>query len=292
MLGSSIDLIVEIPENAKTMYVNGTTSNIKLEIESYINDFEKCYDILASNQSKPEYKAMYLGDSITALSGNRAWYTYFNQIINVTEYQNVAVIGATLVDKNGTIYDGNPVFQGPDNNVNNVLGNQVQKIINNQEIYITPNFILIAIGTNGGINTDKDTAYSAYYNDDGSIKDIDTVDRKTAAGAFRYCSEKLHELYPNAMIVWCTPIHAVNTTRNAKSIMTDADNLKMLCDLGSYYCIDTIKCGINGLHEISGQNGEDLIDGLHPNAHGAKKMGTYNACKFKEFLNRIDAYKE
>ena len=72
MLGSSIDLIVEIPENAKTMYVNGTTSNIKLEIESYINDFEKCYDILASNQSKPEYKAMYLGDSITALSGNRA----------------------------------------------------------------------------------------------------------------------------------------------------------------------------------------------------------------------------
>ena len=55
-----------------------------------------------------------------------------------------------------------------------------------------------------------------------------------------------------------------------------ANNLKLLCNLGSYYCIDTIKCGINGLHEISNGNGEDLLDGLHPNSHGAKKMGYYN----------------
>ena len=196
------------------------------------------------------------------------------------------------MDYNDTVYDGNPVFDGPDHNHNNVLGNQVQKIIEHYDEYVKPDFIMIAIGTNGGINTDKDTAYSSYYDAQGAIVPIADVDRQTSAGAFRYCSEKLHELYPNAMIVWCTPIHAVNTTRNAKSIMTYADNLKMLCDLGSYYCIDTIKCGINGLHEISGQNGEDLIDGLHPNAHGAKKMGTYNACKFKEFLDRINAYKE
>ena len=48
--------------------------------------------------------------------------------------------------------------------------------------------------------------------------------------------------------------------------------------------IDTIRCGINGVNEVSGGNGRYLIDGLHPNVNGAKKIGYYNASKVLPFL--------
>ena len=284
-----------------TMYITyklePTTETITYDykIKVTINDdYYYFVDLLDSikNQTPHTYKAMYLGDSITALAGDRAWWTYFNSMLNIDDYQNVAVAGAHLTDYNDTVYDGNPVYGGPDDNHNNVLGNQVQKIINNQATYITPDIIMIAIGTNAGINTTLNDAYNEYYNNDGSIKLLANVNRQTSAGAFRYCNEKLHELYPNAMIVWCTPIQAVNTTRNVKNVIAWGDNLKLLCSIGSNYCIDTEKCGICGINEISGANGEDLIDGLHPNSHGAKKMGTFNACEFKKFLDRIDEYSE
>ena len=281
--------------NFLTFMLPGTESSISynFSITVQINDdYYYFMDLLNSFETEiaPTYKAMYLGDSITQLTGSRGWWTYTNEMLNITDYQNVAVVGARLTDYNDTEYDGNPVWNGPDNNHNNVLGNQVQKIINNSATYITPDFIFIAIGTNDGITTTLNDAYNEYFNNDGSIKSLDTVNRQTSAGAFRYCNEKLHELYPNAMIVWCTPIQAVNTTRNVKSIISWGDNLKLLCSIGSNYCIDTEKCGINAINEVSGGEGEDLIDGLHPNANGAKKIGTFNACEFKKFLDKIDMY--
>lgn len=278
-----------------TWAIPATTEAIvyNYDVKISINDDPYYFSDLVARYEGPtikSYKALFLGDSITALTGNRGWWTYFNELINVTEYQNVAVIGAHLTDYSDSVYDGSPVFNGPDNNRNNVLGNQVQKVINNSATYPTPDFIFIAIGTNDGITTTKEDAYNQYYNSDGSVKALTDVDRQTSAGAFRYCSEKLHELYPNAMIVWCTPIQAVNTTRNVKNIIAWGDNLKLLCSFESLYCVDTEKCGICGVNEIDGANGEDLADGLHPNAHGAKKMGTYNASEFMKFLKRIDEY--
>ena len=289
-----IDLEIEIPDTAVELLVNGKGPDYKASIQLYKNltDFRDCISVVEAEKEKKDYIGMFFGDSITALSGDRSWINYFKEIIPMSKYYNLAVAGATLMDKNNTVYDGNPLFDGPDQGENNVLGNQVQKVINNLDNYEAPDFILIAIGTNAGINTDIDSAYNQYYDSKGAILNIDRVNRKDSAGAFRYCGEKLHELYPNAVIAWCTPIHAVNTTRNAKTIIQYANNLKLLCNLGSYYCIDTIKCGINGLHEISNGNGEDLLDGLHPNSHGAKKMGYYNACKFKKFLDKIETYKE
>lgn len=284
ILNNTIWLIWAVPATQSSISYN-------YDVKITINDDPYYFSDLVSQYEGPtikNYKALFLGDSITALTGSRGWWTYFNELINVTEYQNVAVIGAHLTDYSDSVYDGDPVFNGPDNNHNNVLGNQVQKIINNSATYPTPDFIFIAIGTNDGINTTKEDAYNQYYNSDGSIKALTDVDRQTSAGAFRYCSEKLHELYPNAMIVWCTPIQAVNTTRNVKNIIAWGDNLKLLCGFESLYCIDTEKCGICGINEIDSANGEDLIDGLHPNEQGAKKMGTFNACEFKKFLDRID----
>lgn len=48
--------------------------------------------------------------------------------------------------------------------------------------------------------------------------------------------------------------------------------------------IDTIRCGINGVNEKQGANGEYLVDGRHPNINGAKKIGYFNASKVKAFL--------
>jgi len=261
-----------------------------ININNEFNNFNDLIKALENKNQSESYKAMFFGDSITQLTGNRSWITYFNNIISLSNIDNIAVIGATMHDKANTVLDGNPVFNGADNNENNVLCNQVQKVINNVVNYQVPDIIFIAIGTNGGITTSSTDAYNQYYNNDGTAKDLSTVNRKTDAGAFRWVNEKLHELYSNAMIVWCTPIQAANTTRNVIDIIKWGDNLKLLCGFGSNYCIDTEKCGINGINETTGSNGEDLLDGLHPNSHGAKKIGTFNACEFKKFLDKIKQY--
>ena len=90
------------------------------------------------------------------------------------------------------------------------------------------------------------------------------------------------------MICWCTPIQANTKMKKVNDTIKYGENLKVLCNYGANYCIDSIKCGILGINEIANENGEDLVDGLHPNEHGAKKLGTFNACIFKKFLDRLE----
>jgi hypothetical protein len=123
-------------------------------------------------------KAIFLGDSITALSGNRSWVDKFVDITGCIKVANVAVNGATLKDKNDTVLDGNPTA-----NSNNTLSNQVQKIINNN--YDVPDIIVIAIGTNGGIDVD-DTRLSESYVKNNALVPLTELDRKTVEGAFRW----------------------------------------------------------------------------------------------------------
>lgn len=271
-----------VPQSEESVHYS---YDVKITINDepfYFVDLIKSYE-----KTTTYYKAMFLGDSITALTGDRAWINYFNNIININDYENVAVAGATLMDKENTEpYNGNPTFSDAENNV---LGNQVQKIINNANTYLTPDFILIAIGTNGGITFENEQEiYNTYWNNDGTVKPLSKVNRKTSSGAFRYANEKLHELYPNAKIIWCTPIQANTLMKNVTNTIQYGENLKKLCAYGSNYCIDTEKCGILGINELPNQNGEDLIDGLHPNAHGAKKMGEFNANEMKKFIVEVN----
>lgn len=228
-------------------------------------------------------KLITLGDSITALgTGERGWVKYFIEKTGCSLVANTAVNGAWLMDKPGTVYDGNPVFNGSDDNVNNVLGNQVQKIINNA--YDVPDIILIAIGTNGGVSITMDDMKSVYWDSNWDLIPLENVDRKTSAGAYRYALEKLHALYPNAIIFWCCPIHAHEQIRTAKQICINAESLRIATDYTGQILIDTHHCGINGINEVNGANGQYLIDGLHPNVNGAKKIGYYNASKVMPFI--------
>jgi hypothetical protein len=74
------------------------------------------------------------------------------------------------------------------------------------------------------------------------------------------------------------------TTRSAENAMAYAESLRIATEYSGQIMIDTIRCGISGVFEQSGANGRYLVDGLHPNVNGAKKIGYYNAAKVIPFL--------
>ena len=238
----------------------------------YIDDLPFTY-----YENPKNYKIIILGDSITADTSNQGWVYHFKNIINCT-VTNVAVGGAQLQDNVGTTYDGNPQYENP---TNNVLGNQVQKIINNN--YAAPDIIIIAIGTNNGLdNVTLDNTSESYFSN-GSKVALTDLDRKTTIGAFRYCNEKLQLLYPNAKIFWSSPI--ARATRTPKVSSEYSDNLSILTRCGNVNMIDSLRCGINLANETAGSNGTYLRDGLHPNSNGALVLGTYIADNLKKYLD-------
>lgn len=217
-------------------------------------------------------KVIFLGDSITALTGNRGWVDQFISLTGCTKVANTAVSSAVLPDYKNTVYDGAPATSTQDNNT---LGNQVQKIINNN--YETPDLIIIAIGTNSGITASDSSAKATYINSDNELVALEDLDKTRSEGAFRYCNETLHNLYPDAVICWCNPIQGSKGSREVHRIVEWANALKLLTAYGSVNNIETNRCGIFMANEIKGANGECLADGLHPNANGALKMAKYNA---------------
>lgn len=278
--GTKYSAELEVPENAATLKINGHKYNANPEAVGYRSfDVADLYDNL-----RPQGKKLItLGDSITALgTGQTGWVKYFIERTGCELVANVAVNGAWLHDKDGTVYDGNPVFDGADANVNNVLGNQVQKLMNGS--YDTPDIIMIAIGTNSGISITKDQIKAAYYDSAGALIPLANVNRKTSAGAYRWCNEQLQTLYPNAIIFWCTPIMGYQATRSAENAMAYAESLRIATEYSGQIMIDTIRCGISGVFEAKGANGRYLIDGLHPNENGARKIGYYNAAKVMPHL--------
>ncbi len=217
-------------------------------------------------------KVIFMGDSITALSGNRSWVDNFITLTGCVKVANTAVNSAVLNDYKNTVYDGNPVSSAQDNNT---LGNQVQKIINNN--YEAPDLIIIAIGTNSGITASDSSAKATYINSDNEMVALEDLDKTHSEGAFRYCNETLHNLYPDAMICWCNPIQGAKGSREVHRIVEWANALKILTAYGSVHNIETNRCGIFMANEVKSTNGECLADGLHPNATGALRMAKYNA---------------
>ena len=255
---------------------------------------------------------MSLGDSITTES---YYIGKLRQLLAPSKYYNLAVASATWADRSGTTsYDGNPLFTGDQNQ--NVLGNQVQKIINNPDTYnVAPDIIIIAAGTNDGlpistsqqgIITDIDTHF---YTDSKAIPiteptfdDADTYmsHRKTVAGAMRYVVCKLQEMYPNARIYILTPIQGCYSSRNYGSSI--ANKQLYISEVAKHLGVPVIhvgeECGIQADFEYQGamwvapsgsneKSGRDLVDGLHPNTSGSWKMAKYIFNKLKnDYVNQ------
>lgn len=228
-------------------------------------------------------KYMYVGDSITTIPEDvRGWQKYFHPIVQQASYINVASSGATWRDKSTTVYDGDPKVTV---SANNVIGNQVQKIINNG--YEAPDIIIMAAGTNDEPETVTDASIEQQFYVNGSNVPLENVDRKTFAGAIRWSVEKLRELYPNAQIFLTTPLQRAShpSWNNYTRIKDKGDIIKKLGLRMSVPVIDTMECGIYGQNAIDGQATLDHNDGLHLSAIGAEKMGKYVARKIIDWYS-------
>lgn len=328
VLGRKSDELIEfeIPSNAKDFFVYNTEEigNTEVEVEIYLQKDDKSnsliyeVDILKTeiNKIKPTKGCVFmsLGDSIATES---YYMPILRAILQPSKYYNLAVGGAHWADYEDTIYDGNPVLNGEDNNHNNVIGNQLQKIINNPETYdVAPDIIIIAASTNDSLpmgNDSNDVAIknevnSKFYKENSTIPittptfdESDTYKgyRRTIAGAMRYVVCTLQKMYPNASIFILTPIQGANSIRNY------GNNIRIkqeyVTEVARHLAVEVIhvgeECGIQADFEYQGamwtekaldsKEGRDLIDGLHPNNSGKYKMANYIAKKIISYYSKL-----
>lgn len=240
-------------------------------------------------------RILFMGDSITALNTDvRGWVRYFNEIVKPAHFVNVAVPGATWEDKPTTpAYDGNPIFEGAGGDANlNVLGNQVEKVCRGfaagDADYAAFDYIFIAAGTNGGCGESVEWAIEDiprhFMLPDGTPLPLEEVSRKYWPGAMRYAYEHLRVLYPTAVIFFCSPVQGAEEVRPYTRIEGRGRLIKAICDrISDVVFVNTFNCGICGIYEMRNTNGRDLVDGLHPNVNGAKKIAEYNARFLKQY---------
>ena len=253
-------------------------------------DFIMELSILKTNNDSAAYeqkKILFMGDSITAANlNNNGWCKYFNAIMNPVKTVNVAVSGAVWHDYEDTVYDGNPVTTYQ---TNNTIGNQVEKIARGKDT-TNPNYshvadyddfdiIIISAGTNDGknnFNTD-DIKPSIVELTWGTPLAYTSIDTKKSVGAMVYAYERLYTMYPNAKFFYCTPIQTYPSKKGWGENQYKGEVMKETGNFIPPIIIDSEKCGIFGNQEQYSTEGVNLYDGLHPNAHGAKLLGEYNA---------------
>ena len=245
-------------------------------------------------------RILFLGDSITALNTTeRGWVKYFNEIIKPSHFVNLSVSGARLSNSaNSVAFDGEPVFLGDKTDYDqNVLLNQLEKLSrgkdkSNKHYSYNPDYddfdlIIIAAGTNDWFCKEKCNIddIERQFTHDGSVVPIKDVDPFTWPGAMRKIYEILRGFYPEAKIFFCSPIQASDKKRPYGDTLYKRNLMSAICDrISDVTFVDTFSCGICGIYEKDGENGRDLIDGLHPNISGAKKIGEYNARIVKSYL--------
>lgn len=248
-------------------------------------------------------KILTLGDSIAAMGGVNGWTHWIKQYLLADKVVNVSVAGSTWQDKvaNQT-YDGNP----QPSTDGNVMGNQVQKVLNAKSNgdadYQDFDVITFSFGTNDSVDFSVQTKESVenqfitnYAQNNFTVVPIDNVNRQTLAGAMRYGFQKLHEAYPNAVIFMCTPTQECYETFD--SIYKKGDFINFVADRLGAETIDTRRCGIRNIYESQTtidydhpeQSGvapiqTDLLDGIHTNENGAKKIAKYNAREIMKYF--------
>lgn len=245
-------------------------------------------------------RILFLGDSITALgTTERGWIKYFNEIIKPSHFVNLSVSGARLSNSaNPVEFNGEPVFAGDNTDYDqDVVINQLEKLLRgkdkaNKHYIYNPDYedfdlIIIAAGTNDWFCPEKCNIndIERQFTRDGAVVPQSEINCFTWPGAMRYIYERLREFYPTAKIFFCSPIQGHEAIRPYNEILNKRNLMSAICDRISDVCfVDTFRCGICGVYEKNGECGRDLIDGLHPNASGAEKIGKFNARTVKSYL--------
>lgn len=123
--------------------------------------------------------------------------------------------------------------------------------------YGAPKKIIIQRGTHD--------VYSCFMGD-VRLGDVDSTDIDTVAGSVRYILKSLTELYPDAEIVWCTPVYRYDSDEEYVKSYTEV--LKAIC---AEYGVEVFD-----LHDEIGITAENsvryLSDGVHLNVDGRQLM--------------------
>lgn len=294
---SASGLTFTTPANCYYIRISMATSFVnseQVEYGSTSTAYESYRNVLKSNVYTENHftnkSIMFLGDSITQMANG--WVSRFLEMVRPSSYINVAVSGATWRDKANTpAYDGNPVLGG--DNALNVLGNQVQKVLNNN--YPAPDAIIIAAGTND--DPPEATSVESQFTNAGAYIPLNDVDRKTFAGSIRWCVEVLQNKYPNTQIFIGTPIQRAEGSRPHVVTKAKADRIEEVAERLSLKVFDAFNhSGIYAKYETAGVKGKYLEDGLHPipttgtsavagSKTGSTKLGEFYAQEFiKEFV--------
>lgn len=186
------------------------------------------------------------------------------------------------------------------------MGNQVEKVLNakanGDADYQDFDVITFSFGGNDSVDFSVQTKGSVenqfitnYAQNNFTVVPLESVNRQTMAGAMRYGFQKLHEVYPNAVIFMCTPTQECYETFD--SIYQKGDFINFIADRLGAETIDTRRCGIRNIYESQTtidydhpeQSGAapiqtDLLDGIHTNENGAKKIAKYNAREIMKYF--------
>lgn len=215
-------------------------------------------------------RILLFGDSITAQNN---WSKWFETSVKPETLYNYAVGGATWCDPtSGIIYDGT-------SGTYNVIGNQVQRAVNNNLINI--DCIIILAGTNDTNVTfpNDEEIEEAFFDNSMNQIALADVDRTTWQGAMRWSLETLILRYPQAKIFVCSPVQRVYATSEPvlslySTIKGKSDTIEKMAKRMGVEFVDTMQCG------ISSQRSKDFADGLHPWQRTSEKIARYIMARY------------
>jgi lysophospholipase L1-like esterase len=276
---------------------------IWLSVTSYRSDLNSNHTLFNSPKDKGFLKKQrnlaILGDSITWFGGDycdqNGWTNYFKTSFMFNNIISFARGGATWTNTPNTVYDIEE--NTSDNSDNNVIYNQINRLINSRYV---PDVIIIAAGTNDAwLNESprgQSTAYSRpnVFNKTASdvfeanisetILSYDINTLVNLPDAIRYNIELLYQNFTNAQIILLSPL------QTASSFTTFAQNRRignLIEDCAEYMSVPCIRqdkeCGIWSIRENISH--VDLVDGVHLNSTGAKKVGEYLAARLRSIIH-------
>lgn len=226
------------------------------------------------------------GDSITYVPSR--WRDTFFEITGAVPSLCLSYPGAHLASYPITVIDGN-FNTDADNNIHNVVCNQVYYFLSRKDTDyadIDPDIFIISAGTNDG-GTASDYAESTdvnVYNDNTQYTsgwyDVDTISTTTFDGAMRWIHTKLLTAFPNAKIIFCSPIQkAVEYDYDIINVVVAKEKKmeRVAGKLADLVVKAGTQSGITGEFDSAYSAGRFFTDGLHPNAYGGKVLGTFYA---------------
>ena len=276
--------MLEIPSNKGIAFVRWRWGNSNIDLyhgqaeENIISTSYRSPDLIEiENEHMPNNirgyigkRILLLGDSITAQNN---WSKWFEASVKPEVLYNYAVGGATWLDPtSGIIYDGT-------SGTYNVLGNQVQRVLNNSLKHI--DCIIILAGTNDTnytVPTDEQIE-TAFFDNSMNVIDLADVDRTTWQGAMRWCLEKLILTYPSAKIFVCSPLQRVYKASDGQislysSVKAKGEIIEKMCKRMGVEFVDTEQCGISSCRSLY------YADGLHPIQRASEKIARFIMAKY------------